>query len=79
MSTLPYALRRVHPGGSETLVSQHPTFGEGWSAGQRAVHEDCENAYTLYRGDSRLAGFGSGRLLPRVDAERLPAILRAAS
>ena len=59
MGTLPYALRRVHPGGTGETVSEHPTFGEGWSAGQRAVHGDRENAYALYRGDRRLAGFGS--------------------
>lgn len=80
MNTLPYVLRRVYPDGSQEAVSDHPTFGAGWSAGQRAVHEDRENAYALYRGQTngeerRLAGFGSSRLLPRPKAGRLPAML----
>jgi len=79
MITLPYALRRVHPDGHGETVSDHRTFGEGWSAGQRAVHEDRENAYALYRGDRRLAGFGSGRLTAQFGANGLPAILGSGS
>ncbi len=79
MSTLPYALRRVHPDGAEAPVSEHPTFEDGWSAGQRAVHENRDHAYALYRGGRRLAGFGSGRLLPRAAARRPPAIIIAGS
>ncbi len=75
MVTLPYALRRVYADGSEEPVGDYAAFGDGWSAGQRAVHEDRKNAYALYRGDRRLAGFGSSRLLPRVDAGRPPTIL----
>ena len=74
MNTLPYALRRVYPEGAGETVSEHPTFGEGWSAGQRAVYKDRDNAYALYRSGRRLAGFGTGRLLPRLDAGRLPTI-----
>jgi hypothetical protein len=47
MTTLPYALRRVYADGGEDRVSDHPTFGDGWSAGQHAVHEDRENAFAL--------------------------------
>jgi hypothetical protein len=79
MGTLPYALRRVHPDGTQETVSEHRTFGEGWSAGQRAVHEVRDHAYALYRGDRRLAGFGSSRLLPRADVEPPPTILGIAS
>ena len=77
MNTLPFALRRVHQDGTEEAVSGHPTFAEGWSAGQRAVHEDRENAYTLYRNKNRIARFGFNRLAQRTDAAGLPAILGA--
>jgi hypothetical protein len=77
MSTLPYALHRVYADGGEEPVSDHPTFGDGWSAGQRAVHEDRENAYALYRGQRRLARFGSGRLMPRAGTDHLSALLGA--
>lgn len=79
MITLPYALRRVHPEDDGETVSEHPTFGEGRSAGQRAVHGDRDHAYALYRGERRLAGFGSGCLLPRPDAGRPPAVLGTVS
>ena len=75
MSTLPYALRRVYADGSEEHVNDHATFGEGWSAGQHAVHEDRENAYALYRGDRRLARFGSGRPMQGADTAHLSALL----
>jgi hypothetical protein len=77
MITLPYALRRVYAHGREEPVSDHATFADGWSAGQRAVYEDRENAYALYRGDRRLARFGSGRLMPRAGAGHLSAVLGA--
>jgi hypothetical protein len=79
MSTLPYALRRVYADGDEQPISDHATFGDGWSAGQRAVHQDRENAYALYRGQHRLARFGSSRLMSRVDAQHLPAVFGAVS
>jgi hypothetical protein len=75
MITLPYALRRVYTDGSEFPVSDHATFSDGWSAGQRAVHEDRENACALYRGDRRLARFGSARLTQGAGTGHLYAIL----
>ena len=75
MGTLPYALLRVHADGTEAPVSEHPTFGDGWRAGQHAVHEYRENAYALYRGNRRLAGFGSSRLTPRFDKKSAPTML----
>jgi len=79
MSTLQYALRRVYADGGEEPVSDHATFGDGWSAGQRAVHEDREAAYALYRGNRRLARFGSGRLMQSAAAGHLSALLGAVS
>jgi len=77
MITLPYALRVVYADGREEPVSDHPSFGDGWSAGQRAVYEDRKNAYALYRGAHRVARFGPGRLMPHGDVERLPVLRRA--
>ena len=62
---LPFILVRVNPNGTERQASKHPDFGSGWSAGQRAVHEDREHAYTLYRGGRRVAKFAHARLQPR--------------
>lgn len=76
MSTLPYALRRVHADGTEVPAGEYPTFEAGWSAGTRAVTvEDREHAYALYRGGRRVARFGFGRLTVGFDAERLPFLL----
>jgi len=75
MITLPYALRRVYDDGGEEHVNDHATFGDGWSEGQRAVHEDRENAYALYRGNRRLALFGSGRLIQGASAGHLSMLL----
>jgi hypothetical protein len=77
MVTLPYALRRVYADGSEEPFGDYAAFGDGWSAGQRAVHEDRENAYALYRGDRRLARFGSARLVQGAVAGRPFAFLGA--
>ena len=77
MSTLPYALRRVYADGGEEPISDHPTFGDGWSAGQRAVHHDRKNTYALYRGDHRLARFGAGRLMRRAEVGSIPAFIEA--
>jgi hypothetical protein len=79
MITLPYALRRVYADGSEEPVSEHATFGDGWSAGQHAVQEDRENAHALYRGQRHLARFGSGRLMRHAGTGYLPALLGAGS
>ena len=76
MSTLPYALRRIYADGSEEPVSDHATFGDGCSAGQCAVHQDREAAYALYRGERRLARFGSARLMQGAGAH-LPVLLGA--
>ena len=76
MSTLPYALRRVHADGSVEPVGEYPTFVEGWSAGTRGVTvEDRQHAYVLYRGGRRLARLGFSRVMVRFDAERVPALL----
>jgi len=76
MSTLPYALRRVHADGREEPVGVYPTFGEGWSAGTRAVTvEDREHAYALYRGGRRVARFGFGRLTVGHSAQSVSALL----
>lgn len=77
MITLPYALRVIHADGSAEPVSEHPTFGDAWSAGQHAVHVDRENAYARYRGKRRLARFGSGRLTQGAGIGHLPALLGA--
>ncbi len=69
-----YALRRVYRDGTEEAVGEHPNFGDGWSAGQRAVHRDREHAYALYRGEQRIARFGFNRLMPRATAGNLDAL-----
>ena len=75
MSTLPYALLRVYADGSEEPVSDHATFGDGWSAGQHAVHEDRDNAYALYRDGRRIARFAFVRLIVSQSASGLPTLL----
>jgi hypothetical protein len=76
MTTLPYALRRVHADGTEELAGEYPTFREGWGAGTRAVTvEDRENAYALYRDERRIARFGFARLAVSQSAAGLPAHL----
>lgn len=73
---LPFTLYRVNPDESMELVSEHPDFGSGWSAGTRAVTvEDTENAYSLYRGQLRVARFAHNRLRPRFSAERASEML----
>jgi hypothetical protein len=62
-TTLPYALRRVHMDGTGEIVSEHPTFGDGWQAGTHAVHVDREHAYSLNAGDRRVARFCHHRLM----------------
>jgi hypothetical protein len=81
-SRAPYVLHRVHTDGTEEPISEHPTFGAGWSAGTHAVTvEDREHAYALYHGDRRVARFGFRRLMVRFDTEGLPSepLLGAAS
>ncbi len=57
-----YTLRRVNQDGTEQQVSEHPDFGDGWSAGQHAVHADGEAAFSLYSGERRVARFCHHRL-----------------
>ncbi len=57
-----FVLVRVDADGSEEPVSEHPTFSEGWSAGQEAVHANREGAYSLYWGDRRVARFCPSRI-----------------
>jgi hypothetical protein len=70
-SCAPFTLVRVNANGTDEPVSKHPSFEEGWSAGQSAVHEDCASAFSLYRGDRRVAKFGHSRLMPRRSADTL--------
>ncbi len=42
-----FTLVRVSPD-AEERVSTHPTFEEGWAAGQSAVHADEQAAFSLY-------------------------------
>ena len=77
MITLPYALSRVYADGSQEPLSDHTTFGDGWSAGQHAVHEDCENAYVLCRSDRRIARFDSARLTQGAAARHLSMLFGA--
>ena len=69
-----YALRRVHPDGSEQPAGAYPDFAEGWAAGQRAVHADRGATFALYRGGRRIARFGFNRLMPRAAAGNLDAL-----
>jgi hypothetical protein len=73
-TTLAHALYRVHPDGSTEPVSEHPDFGEGWAAGQSAVHADRDHAYALYTGSRRVARFGHARSTPRVSVSTLDAL-----
>ncbi len=65
MTTLPYVLRRVHPDGTTEPVSEHPDFGEGWAAGQSAVHRDREHAYRLVARGQTVARFAHARARSR--------------
>jgi len=61
-----YTLYRIEGEGLAKLeVSAHKTLGEGFSAGQDAVHADTENAYALYvdgAAKRRVGRFGFSRL-----------------
>lgn len=74
-ATVQHALYRVHPDGTEEPVSTHPTFTEGWSAGQAAVHADRTNAYRLYAGRRCVAGFCSIRQTPRPPVSNVAALV----
>jgi hypothetical protein len=63
-----FVLYRVHGNRAQTFVSEHPSFEEGWSEGQHAVYLDKEGAYSLYRGDRRVAKFAHSRLMVRGNA-----------
>ena len=60
-----FTLFRVDQEGTEKQVSTHPTFENGWAAGQHAVHADREGAFALYRGGRRVARFGFNRIAVR--------------
>ena len=66
-----YKLYRIE-GEGRVEVSAHKTLGEGFSAGQDAVHADPESAFALYlkglNGDIRVARFGFSRLQGTADA-----------
>ena len=70
----PYTLKRVLQDGTQEQISEHPDFGEGWSAGQHAVHADREAAFALYRGERRIARFCFHRLTPRPATANLDAL-----
>jgi hypothetical protein len=67
---LPFTLYRVEPDESMTLVSKHPAFGDGWSAGTAAVHADRDYAYALYAGNRRVARFLGTLGSPRASQRR---------
>jgi len=60
--TSPYALFRVDQEGIEEQVGTFPSFEQGWSAGQEAVHTDHEGAFALYHRGRRVARFGFNRI-----------------
>ena len=74
MNTLPFALRRVHPDGSEEPAGAFAIFSAGWAAGQQAVQADRGAAFARYRGGRRLARFGFNRLMPGAAAGNLDAL-----
>ncbi len=62
---LTHELRRVHADGSTEPVSEHADFGEGWAAGQSAVHRDREHAYRLVARGQTVARFAHTRARSR--------------
>lgn len=75
MTTIqPFVLYRHRPDGTEERVSTYPDFGSGWSAGQRAVHEDRDHAYALYTNGQRVARFCYSRLTTRTPVSNLDAL-----
>lgn len=75
MPTVTHALYRVHPDGTTEPVSTHPDFGEGWSAGQRAVHDDRDHAYRLCASGQTVAKFAHARITPRLSVSNLDALV----
>jgi hypothetical protein len=73
-SSVPHALHRVHPDGSEEPVGEFASFEEGWQAGTHLVTcEDYYGAYSLYAGGRLVAHFAHARLLAAgFDTERTP-------
>jgi hypothetical protein len=62
--SVPHALYRVHPDGTEEPVFEFASFEEGWQAGTHLVTcEDVYGAYTLYAGGRCVARFAHARLL----------------
>ena len=57
-----HVLVRVHADGTEEPGGTFPSFEQGWSAGQEAVHADHEGAFALYHRGRRVARFGFNRI-----------------
>ncbi len=74
-ATVTHALYRVQGDGTEELMYEHPDFGEGWAAGQSAVHADRDHAYALYRGRTRVARFAHARARSRQPESNLDALV----
>lgn len=74
MTTLRYALMRVHPDGTTEPVSTFPDFAEGWSAGQSAVHADQDHAYRLTANGQTVARFAHARARSRQPVTNLDAL-----
>ena len=74
VTTVTHALYRVHPDGSTAPVSTHPDFGEGWSAGQSAVHQDRDHAYRLVASGRTVARFAHARARSRQPVSKLDAL-----
>ena len=63
-----YKLYRIEGADLTKLeISAHKTLGEGFSAGQDAVHADAEHAYALYQGERRVARFAFSRIMQTAD------------
>lgn len=70
-----YALHRIREDGATEPVAAYPTFEEGWSEGQRAVHADRDHAYRLALDGQTVAKFGYARLSPRLSVSNLDALV----
>ncbi len=64
-----FVLVEVRADGTQKMVSEHPDFGSGWSAGQAAVHADGneQKAFSLYVGNPgrRVARFAHNRIIAK--------------
>ncbi|MBA2714764.1 MAG: hypothetical protein H0U55_14560 [Rubrobacteraceae bacterium] len=70
-----FTLVRVSPD-AEERVSTHPTFEEGWAAGQSAVHADEQAAFSLYAPSGECkARYNHAALSPRLLVSKLDALV----